>query len=461
MTLAISATGNGDGTVDLTVSDAAHVGETVYASDFSEGTDDWFGGTLDGSYEAPDPYTTFISGQGVLVCSDVNDMVNSNQYVARIVLDLTIGLTYRIYVNARSGSIYRITSTGVRVGIDGAYGPVVAVGDVGSTALHYDFEATATAHEIRVRVQGYDEGGNPQPNLKLIAVSMVGIDSGLEELQIQRTDANGTHLVRLYEGMAPNVSGDFSVEDNEAALVGAVTYVVRDGLGNTAADVLYASRADDTNEVWDAATHQAWSVLSQVGLSGQSNVAVPVFQDYDGARTYQELTRDVKAIIGREDFTSVTTGDYGWTKRQGRLRYLCVVPANDQIGAAQNQSNLSLEIAQAIVDLYGSGRVALLRQTSYLRAVFDVYHVAKSVRMLPDQEVASNQHQLMALEQAGYQRTGRIWAVEIDYVEVGWPEGDLIGIAWTYGDLTTAYLAYWNIPDAFPTYADLTAGIPS
>lgn len=422
MTLTLSATTDGAGTVALAVAGAAHVGATVYASNFTAGVDGWSTGTT-GAHTAPSIDTSTKFGTPpVLRIGWSQGFLYLDQYATRTVTGLSIGQAYRVTADAiglNSGSQCALSVAGI------APAPMVAVGPPGWTPLTFTFTATATSHAIRLQ-----SIGSPTDNavIYLRNVVVAADTAGREPLQLQRTDYNGTHPVRLPPNPEPDTTGALAVIDYEAALVGEITYVVRDGLGVTAA----ASCSDV------GAGLEAGGVLGSAGLV--NIVAIPVLAEYDDQRTYQQLTVDPKAVIGREDFTAALTGDYGWTKRQGTLTIRARQP-NVQLSSQQ-----SWQWCQDIVALYTAGRVVLLRQNTY-EAGLDLYHVAKAVRVVPVDAYAGTPHR-------------RGWSVEVDYVETGWPAGDLIGIDWTYADVAVGFLAYWNVAGAFATYADLLTGVP-
>lgn len=433
MTLSLTALTAGDGSVALTVAGASHVGTSKYASNFAT-TDSWAGGNTGAlGHGSPNVTTATVGGAAALIVGTTTVMQYSDQYVKRTVTGLTIGVSYRITVVARGGSSHSGSTTLVRAGIDGtSYSDPVAVSDVSDTTITQDFVATATSHDIRVRVVGYDEGALPQTPLTIISAAVNQISAGLGPLQIVRTDYNGTHFVRLPAGAAPDNTGAFTVTDYECALVGTVDYVVRDGLGAQA-----SASVDNVGSVYFGSTA---GLLGAVGL--ESLISVPIIRGYNDQRTYQELTVDPKAVIGREDFTAVTTGDYGWTKRQGTITLM--------IYSRWLSSTELWGEAQIIAQFYTQGRVMLLRQTTYQG--MDLYHVPRSVRVEPAEVFAGD----LFLDGEQVQQT---WAVVVEYTETGWPDGDLVGTEWTYADVADQYLAYWQLTSTFASYADLKAGL--
>jgi len=421
MTLALGATTDHAGKVTLAVTGAAHVGTTVYTSNFSAGVDSWAGGTT-GAHNAPSTTTQVQGGSYALACGLTNsDQFHfADQYVGRTVTGLTIGQSYRITAHIQVWAPGVLITVGV-AGI-GACTPQGA-SMYAWTPIVYDFVATATSHALRIT--NTTVGGGRELFVRT-GLTVQVIAAGLGPLTMQRTDHNGVNLVRLPANAGPDATGAITVTDYEAALTGTVSYVVRDGLGFTAPATVTG--------VGSAVPGGA--LIGAAGLAAL--VGVPVLADYDDQRTYQALTVDPKAVIGREDFTAALTGDYGWSKRQGRL----TIRAYDRAASSDDM----WQMCQDIVALYTAGRVVLLRQSTYT-AGMDLYHVAKAARV-----VRADTYAGAPLRQG--------WAVEVDYVETGWPAGDQVGIQWTYADLASAYLAYWNVPAAFPTYAALKTGVP-
>jgi len=219
MTLTLTATPDALGSVLLEIAGAGHAGATVYASNFAT-VDSWAGGTT-GAHTAP---TVSASG-GVLNCGV---MEYSDQYVKRTVTGLTIGVSYRVTAEA-----FTTGHAGpARLGVAGiSYGDAVAIGIgfVGHTTMTYDWVATATSHDVRVRVVGLDEGALPPGSLKLASVTVTAITAGYGPLQVQRTDLNGTEFVRLPANVEPDTAGDLDVTDHEAAITGTVLWVLGSG----------------------------------------------------------------------------------------------------------------------------------------------------------------------------------------------------------------------------------------
>ena len=131
------------------------------------------------------------------------------------------------------------------------------------------------------------------------------------------------------------------------------------------------------------------------------------------------------AILGRPGPVITTRSDNQWTKRQGTLTFYCADES----------------AAQGIVAVYQASRVVLVRTEAL--SITDMYHVASSVRIVPATLRASGDW---------------TFAVEVEYQEVGWPEGDLAGASWTYADVLATNLAYFDLPPGYATYADLAAG---
>lgn len=426
MSLAIDAIAGGDGIVTLNLTGAAHVGTVVYASNFASGVDSWAGGVT-GASAVPSVDTAPKDGYNTLRVGYGSPFIASDQYAKRTITGLTIGVTYRVtakVIGMYSGWMSAIGVAGI--GTSGLW----VTGPPGWTTLTYDFVATATSHDLRL-TRNSDPINNGVAYLRDVVVAQ--ITAGYGPLQIQRTDANGTHYVRLPVDAEPNSSGNFTIDDYEAALVGSVSYTVRDGLGFTATDFVTDVGAALLTDGYGA-------TIGQVGL--QAFQVASAVLGYDEARTYQALTIDPKAIIGREDFTAAVTDDYGWSKRKGTLRLL-----TRNSDGSYNSVNL-WDWANAIAEVYTSGRVALLRQ--HLYPGMDLYHVATEVRIVPEEvHVSTTGEEFL-----------QVWVVEVDYVEVAYPAGSLTGTTdWIYTALGGAYLAYWNLAGAgYADYVDLAGG---
>lgn len=410
--LAIAATDEGDGTVTLDVTDAAHPGSVVYNSDFTAGVDSWTSGT-DGGGGSPtltgvtaSPGGTLGLKIGTAAGTKLND---TDQWVRRSITGLTSGHNYRIQLTCQFDPAsfgYQV----IRVGKTGDLDPGTSMSEYAPTTVTYDVAATSTTLVVELRT-----GTEPLPpvyNYPIVYdVTVTDLGTGdLEALQIQRTDDNGTHYVRLEAGAVPDGTGALTVVDNEAALTGTVTYVVRDGDGDTASTTISL----------DVPT----PLLSTVGYL--ATLDVDRVDGYEASRRYQVVSQDSLAIVGRGDPLVTDRGDATWSLREGTLTF-----------APQP----SYAEALAIVDVYTRGRVTMLRQATH--PGLDLYHVGTDIH-------GPTPH---------YLKDTWMWSVSVDFTEVIWPAGDLAGTpGWTWADVTAGYLAWWNVVDAYTDWADLLVG---
>ncbi len=420
MTLAISAklTTQDCGQATLAVTGAAGalpVGAAVYTSDFSAGVDSWTSGS-DGA-SAPPSLTRVIPGTAYLLrlgwSGTAETWQKAEQYFTRTITGLTIG---NIYQASARFKVYGGIGSAVLVdvGVDGiGTGTPQPVTVSAWVTVTYTFTATATSHALRIRRT--DGAFAWSVYAKDITVQRVSTAT-VAGISIQRTDANGTRFVRVVSGSVPDSSGAQTVYDEEFAQSGAVTYAVVDSSGNQASCTL-------TNADLSASFAFAGNVLGPVGFLNQL-LAVARVDGYDEAYAYSENSTGKLAIIGRQDPIITSRADNQWSKRTGTLTYYAASHAAAVLIAAE----------------YQVGRIALLR---FQGTIPDLYHVANTVRVTPA-------HQLVG---------GWTWTVVVDYVETGWPSGDLQGAhPWQYADVASDYLAYYNLPVTFATYADLLAG---
>lgn len=401
MTLALDATlaGTNNEKCTLSVTGASALGTSKYASNFSAGVDSWSGAT-DGAHSSPTVGAAFsLLNTGILY---------SDQYVKRTITGLTSGHNYRVQlvVACKAAALAYLQVNGMTAGdaeaIPAYDGTIATVRNV-----YYDFVATGTSHELRVRRA--DDGGDFQLVVWSVKVNEIPL-TGLG-VTIQRTDANGTHYVRLQDGQVPDDTGAMTADDEEFALLGTVTWTVRDSSGALASDSIVMGSTYNL------------PLVSSVGFPGQV-VAVSRLDGYDEALAFGEA-KTTLSVVGREDPLVLERGDFAWSLRAGTLTYWCE----------------DYDDATTIRDLYRNGRVALLRQATH--PGLDLYHVASAIRITPQT----------------FTTDGWRFGVEVTYQEVDWPEGVLQGVyGWSYADVKANYLAYYNLPLAFATYADLKAG---
>lgn len=388
--------------VQLDVSGAPGVIASKYASDFSATVDSWSG--VGPTHGAPTP-ARLLGPYGSTYVLNMSTMSYSDQYIKRTLTGLTIGHTYQLQALVSGYRTYlgRLGVVGVAAAAPTSIPP--NTGLYSWVPLSFTWTATATSHDIGL----FRDDDDPFGGALLVAVTVYDIPVNGTEVTIQRDDANGSQFVRLPEGAVPDLAGDLTVFDEEFALTGTVIYTVRDSSGNLAADTV-----SPTNTA---------NLLSSVGYLG-SVVEIERLDEYSETVEFGEASTTL-AIIGREDPLVVTRGDFAWSLRKGRLTWWAETYAD----------------AEAIKDLYRNGRTAMLRQVTH--DGLDLYHVARSLSAVT--KVLTG--------------TGWRWTVEVDYLEVSWPDGDAQGVfGWSYGDVASSYLAYYNLPTAFATYADLAVG---
>jgi hypothetical protein len=250
------------------------------------------------------------------------------------------------------------------------------------------------------------------PATASVAVQITGAPAG--PVRITRTDTNGTGTVRQYAGQAP-ISGSLAVVDYEVALTGTARYDVVD-----AAAVSTSATIDlGTAFGYDPATTRAVLAPAQYPALG---VWVDLILDYTANRTAQTTLHEV---VGRSDPVP-TMGPL--STRTGTWSLWCRDAAS----------------ARAVVDAAGLGLVLLLRQCQH--DWMDTYFTASSTRTRWAEVTAP-----------------RRWLMDLDYVEVAAPAGDLLTASplWSYADLADDYATYDAARSAFRNYTDLVLNHPA
>lgn len=412
----------GDGTCHLQIRGGAVPGGTVYQSNFTAGVDGWVAGTKDAGVAAAPSLGFAFASLKIGGTTGVPVPFSSPVQYAEKALALTPGTKYLITLvlqGDRQSEAIVLAPTMVSSTV-GEYGPgpVVAC-TLNSQTVQWTITAAAGASSIRIlRQGGYAKGAY------VVSAKVQVTTADLQPLTMTRTDANGSHPVRLPANAAVDSSGALDVTDSEPALTGEVTYLVRDAAGYTATATT-ASLPPGTRIY----SGPAGVLLTSVGLT--TVLPVELLEAYSDSRQYQQLTIDPKAVIGRQDFTAVILDDYGWSNRQGRLTF-------------RLRTETAWDATEAVADLYTRGRVVLLRQTEY--DGMDLYHVGK---------IVSREHVLA-------QPSGHwIWTMTVDYIEVGFPAGELVGVeSWTWAKLPGAYPYWYNVTAAFPSWNALRTGVP-
>jgi hypothetical protein len=218
---------------------------------------------------------------------------------------------------------------------------------------------------------------------------------------IVRTDANGTHPVRVQAGQLPS-SAPFVVTDNEAALVGPVSYIVQAGAAG-------------------ASVSTALNVHDQVWLTIPVAPAHSQLVDLNtNATTTRESLATVHDVIDRAD-PIVTLGPL--KLRGGSLQLWC----------ATYMDGRELEA------LYDTGQVVLLRQDV---PGLDMYHVTTGTALAPANDSAP-----------------RRWFLDVAFREVAWPLGNQVGtLGWKFSDVTSSYSTFTTLMVEYATFNDLQIG---
>ena len=420
MALAItaSAANFSIGQVSLSVtgaSGALPVGSAVYDLTFSGSLSSWAGGT-DGSIAAPTALY-YLSGTPIVgyVSSSSRDWKDADQWFGRTITGLTVGHVYRVSAEVR---VYSGPSTVLMyVGVVGkGDGEAVTVTKNSYSTLWYEFTATATSHDVRIR---RTDGSSAGVYVRRVKVQRYSTEQ-TSSLSIVRSDANGKRFVRLAAGAGPNSSGAMTAIDYEAGFEYAF-YRVIDAAGNQAYSNTVYPYADSTFEA--GAAH-----LVAVGTSLVA--VVERVDEFEAGLEYRE-TGSALEVIGRGDPVVTTRSQNVWTKRQGSMRLF-----------ARQESEV-----EAILAVYRGSRVVFLRTDGF--AIKDMYHVASSIDVEPmflrgDAPVGD--------ESPG--NSGWAYQVVVEFQEIGWPAGDLAEDTWTYADIVEDNLAYFDL-SAYGTYAGM------
>lgn len=213
----------------LQVTGAPNPPTNAYASNFAT-VDGWAAGTgmTLGVNTAPNPDRLTLTGPASV----------SEAEATKALTGLTIGATYRV----------RMTDYGIRGKVrllvrETASGTVKAATaqltpSSSGSALSLDFVASDANMTVVVAIQVYPgvviNGVYQVAKQEITAVSVMPVGTWLGTT-IRRTDANGTNVVVREDFGGQDVSGTtMTLTDYEAALYGAVSYTVTDGLGATA-----------------------------------------------------------------------------------------------------------------------------------------------------------------------------------------------------------------------------------
>jgi hypothetical protein len=279
----------------------------------------------------------------------------------RTVTGLTVGIQYRLraYVQTAAG-------TNVRVGVTGLAVATAYLSVSPRAYIETSFTATATSHELFLDARAAHATITAWADT--ITVDPLNAWLGTK---IVRTDVNGVAPVRLDPGQdIPNGSTTLTVTDYEAALTGAVSYTVTDGLGAT------ATAAPAT-----PAAPGAWRTLPATAVpttTPPQNVQLDLVMDITERAASNGSLHE---IIGRSD---PIANPGPMTLRAGTLTLYVDTYAK----------------ARALRLLLQSGEIAMLRQPGY--AGMDMYVTVRDLEVEPDPERTTTQH----------------WSANMTYAEV-------------------------------------------
>lgn len=241
------------------------------------------------------------------------------------------------------------------------------------------------------------------PDLAAVLLEVSGAATG--PVTLTRSDANGTHDVRLLPGQEP-ITGGMIVTDYEPALVGPVAYTLI-----------------------DSAAVEDHTVVNLTGLVDHPVLVSPVrpqlradliaVTDYTHSR---DTNATVHEIIDRQDPVVV----YGQLRtRTGTVALYAP----------------SFADAAAIENIFDSGEVVLLRQTDH--DGMDQYLLAERTNV------------------SVFRRdtTPRRWEVTVTFTQVLSPDAPLLaGAGWTFEDLPGQYPTFSWVTSAFNDFNALTVG---
>lgn len=311
--------------------------------------------------------------------------------VYRTVTGLTVGARYRLTLESAR------TEWASQFGVTTIGGSGMPAGS-GTWAHTYEFVATATSHVIYfVTYQ------NNNPYIRRVILTHLPAGYDLASFTLTRTDANGIRPVRLLDGQEI-VDGSLVIQDNEAAMVGLVTYQLTSASG--AATSVTTSLESSTGYRLSPAQFPQFAATADLATG------------YTAARGSSTIAHEV---IGRAD----TVARLGPMKsRRGTLTFWCADYA----------------ALTAILDVYRRGEVVLFRQPD--NAGLDMYHVAAG-----------------DLTEAPYDEAWRRWRLDVPFFEVAHPRGPLLGAAgWTWDDVVAMFPTWDDVLAFFPTWNDLQVG---
>lgn len=292
------------------------------------------------------------------------------------------------------------TATGTGFGVTGGPSVTYAETDV-PLERSVTFVATATSHQIYVK--GALDGPASYYSPAIVSLSLVLLPTAYSGsgFALTRTDANGTRPVRLMPGQRV-IDGGLIAEDFEAALTGPISYSFTSPTGSQVTTSTALNL--DTSTL-------APAVYPQYGIK---DVFVT---GYSASRPTETVTHEV---IGRSDSVSRLQP---LKTRRGTLTIWCA----DYAGIAN------------VLDVYRRGEIVVLRQPDHRG--LDMYHIATGVN------------------ESGYDPEFKRWRLDVDFLEVRYPNAPLLGtLGWSYNDLAAVFATYDQLNAYFATYNALQIG---
>lgn len=246
--------------------------------------------------------------------------------------------------------------------------------------------------------------------------------------KVMRSDANGTHSVRVEAGVLPTAATVLVLLDYEAPLLWHA--VVRYDVYDTGNVVRGSVSVDATSPYW-------------AEQRGVLYLGVPLYPSY--GLTLNDGADPAQSVI--TDYTDVHSGQSTVHQVVGRSDPVVVLrPGGTRVGTF-TMACPSLAASQEVAGVLALPQVFHLRQSD--QANLDLYFV-----------VANTTHSHGAADWAQIPQPERRWFLEVEFVEVAWPPGVLVPVTvWTYADVLAGYGDYNAVAAVFATYADLLENI--
>jgi len=253
-----------------------------------------------------------------------------------------------------------------------------------------------------------------------VTLQVVESDSGNGRCErIVRTDANGTHNLRVPAGTFPLSAGTHTLFDYEAAMVTGST------VKWTAYNMVGAASGTLTGPVWDY-PHRVYLTCPTIPALGLP-ISIPGTGAAGVVVRYDEASRaatTLHQIVGRDDPIPVLRPS--------------ALPAG-----TFDVTYDTLDAALDLRDTLARGYVWMLRQSD--QANLDMYFVVVSTTLThSDQEVRQSP------------RPERRWSLAVEFAQVAAPGPDITLLpGWTYAVVAASYSSYGALLPTFDTYADL------